>query len=112
MQIDTSTFLTKYSAQFQMAAGHFENPKPVKSEVEPVVEAAQSESGELVKLKQILAEDNITLKFSRDDKTKSIVVELVDDRTGESIRQIPSTVSLKLAAHFVTMQGHFVDEIE
>jgi flagellar protein FlaG len=64
------------------------------------------------KLQNIMAEHNMTLKFSQDKDTKEIVVELVDDKTGEAIRQIPSQVSLKLAAIFVKMQGQFVDKTE
>jgi len=64
------------------------------------------------RLKETLAENDITLKFSRDENTKAIVVEMVNARTGESIRQIPSTVSLRLAAHFVRLQGQFIDTNE
>jgi flagellar protein FlaG len=64
------------------------------------------------KLKNVMAEHNVTLKFSQDKDTKEIVVELVDDKTGEAIRQIPSQISLKLAAIFVKMQGQFVDKQE
>jgi uncharacterized FlaG/YvyC family protein len=66
----------------------------------------------LRKLKETLAENNITLKFSRDESTRAIIVELVDGQTGEAIRQIPSTVSLRLAAHFVKLQGQFIDTQE
>lgn len=66
----------------------------------------------LSRLKEVLAESNITLKFRRDEETKAMVVELVDDKTGEAIRQIPSEISLKLTAVFVKMQGQFIDKKE
>lgn len=76
----------------------------------PNTEVERSENIE--KLQNVMAEHDLTLKFSQDQETKAIVVELVDEKTGEAIRQIPSQVSLKLAAVFVKMQGQFVDKTE
>ncbi len=63
----------------------------------------------LEKIRSILAEVHISLKFSRDSTTNSLVVQVVDEKTGEAIRQFPSEVSLKLAAHFVKLQGNFIN---
>jgi len=73
-------------------------------ETEPV----QNES--LKNLKNSLGEHNITLKFRQDEETKQLVVELVNNITGESIRQIPTEVSLKLSRMSVKLQGQFVDD--
>ena len=87
-------------------------PKEPKVKIEPlenpVEKTEQSENFE--KLKTVLAENNITLKFSQDAETKALVVKLVDSQTGEAIRQMPTEISLKLAADFVKMQGQFVDQ--
>lgn len=93
--------------------------KPVEKTVSkakvPAVESPAvpgNKAENLAKINEVLAESNLTLKFRRDDDTKQLVVELVDDKTGEAIRQIPSQISLKLAAAFVKMQGQFVDTTE
>ena len=66
------------------------------------------DSQELAKLEKTLAQHNISLKFSRDEATNHIVVQLID-QNGEAIRQFPTKVSLSLAATFQKLQGVFLD---
>lgn len=70
----------------------------------------QIKTEELKNLHQALERENINLKFSRDAETKQLVIELVDSKTGDAIRQIPSEVSLRLSAAFAKLNGQFVDE--
>ena len=96
------------------------NQKPTEVESEKKVQKPTTESTKikvdktenLEKMKEVLAENNISLKFRQDVDTKELVVELVDDKTGEAIRQMPSEISLKLAAQFVKLQGQFIDKTE
>ena len=46
---------------------------------------------------------NRSLHFSIDEGTERIVVKVVDDSTGETVRQIPPEEILRLAAHFKEM---------
>lgn len=55
-------------------------------------------------------ETKTNLNFKRDDQTNQLVVELVDHSTGEVVRQIPTEVSLKLAAIFARTQGNLLDK--
>lgn len=55
-------------------------------------------------------ETKTNLNFKRDDQTNQLVVELVDHNTGEVVRQIPTEVSLKLAAIFARTQGSLLDK--
>ena len=55
-------------------------------------------------------QSNTSLKFSRDSQTSELVVELVNNETGESLRQTPSEVSLKLSAIYESLQGTLVDK--
>ena len=80
-----------------------------KAKTKPL-ESAPFQDENLKNLQNTLAEHNITLKFREDEKTKQLVVELVDNKTGESIRQFPSEVSLKLSAMAIKVQGQFVDD--
>lgn len=61
-------------------------------------------------LQSILSQHNISMKFSQNEQTNEVVVQLVDERTGEAIRQIPNEVSLKLAAANIKLQGWIFDE--
>lgn len=110
MQVNTAAFLKEQDLPFQRIAPYFDaaqrRGEPGKSGASAV------DTKNLDKLKSTLAEHNITLKFSRDETTGAVVVEMVDNRTGEAIRQIPSTVSLTLAAHFIKLRGQFIDEKE
>ena len=47
----------------------------------------------------------ISLNFSRDEETGAVVVRLMEEGTGEMIRQIPSEAALKLATAFGKLQG-------
>jgi flagellar protein FlaG len=88
-----------------------ENARAAKDERTPVKTAERPEkpAENLEKLRTALGEHNISLKYRRDTQTDALVVEMVDEKTGEAVRQIPSEVSLKLAAEFIKLQGQFVD---
>ena len=67
-------------------------------------------SEKIAELQTILAQHDISMKFSTNEQTREVVVQLVDDKTGETIRQIPNEVSLKLAAANIRLQGWIFDE--
>lgn len=91
-----------------------ETPPPAQTK--PETKAAETEkpredqTENLAKLKEALAAHDISLQYSRDTDTNRLVVKMVDEKTGEAVRQIPSEVSLKLAAEFIKLQGVFVDK--
>lgn len=64
------------------------------------------------KIAALRSEGGVTLKFVKDNISNQIVIEMVDSETGEAIRQIPSKVSLKLAAYFGNLRGRFVNEFK
>ena len=96
--------------QFTDKSEHIQ-PKPAedRSTENSSTEKQPSQPEKLAKLQNVLSENNISLKFRQDDKTHAVIVELVDSQTGEAIRQIPTEVSIKLAAAFTKLQGQFVD---
>jgi flagellar protein FlaG len=51
----------------------------------------------------------IALKFSRDQDTGTIVIQMVDQKTGEVLRQLPSEVTLHLTAALGKLQGQIFD---
>jgi flagellar protein FlaG len=74
-----------------------EAPEAAASKKEPVsqskldvaVESA-NEIGQMLKR---------TLKFSIDDRTERVVVKIVDEESGEVVRQVPPQEMLRIAAH-------------
>ncbi|MCD9184970.1 MAG: flagellar protein FlaG [Pyrinomonadaceae bacterium] len=114
MQVNTANPITEFSSPVRQNAEKIAENKPQDEQPKVNVKIENEENApkeeNLQKLKDVFSESNITLKYSRDDETKALVVEMVDGTTGEAVLQIPSEVSLKLAALFVKTQGQFVDE--
>ncbi len=96
IEVSDATFLPGQTRTQQKAAD--DTPKrSVKSE-------------RLAEVQTVLAESNISMKFTSSEQTSGIVVQLVDETTGETIIQIPNEVSLKLAAVNIKLSGLIVDE--
>lgn len=89
---------------------NFDKKEPPKPKEINNFEEKDTQTEKLTKLKNLLAEHNINLEFSRDEATNELVIKMVDDKTGEAIRQFPSEVSLKLAAAYSKIQGQFLDQ--
>jgi uncharacterized FlaG/YvyC family protein len=70
----------------------------------------QIRGAKLAEFQSILTQHDISMNFSTNEQTNDVVVKLVDVKTGETIRQIPNEVSLKLAAANIKLQGLMVDE--
>lgn len=86
-------------------------PEPAEKQVAEISTDVESKTDEEIsKLQSVLAENNISLDFSRDERTNQIIVKLINDETGEQLRQLPSEVSLKLSAVYAKLQGQFVDK--
>ena len=99
--VEQTTAITPYKEKT-------ETPPPVRNDQKP--KETFSERDNLQILKNVLAEKDISLKFRRDDRTGQLIVEIIDDKTGDAIRQIPSEVSLKLSEVFAKVQGRFIDQ--
>jgi flagellar protein FlaG len=52
---------------------------------------------------------DISLKFSRDEDTGSIVIQMVNQQSGETLQQIPSEATLRIAAELGKLQGLFLN---
>ncbi|MCT4611983.1 MAG: flagellar protein FlaG [Clostridia bacterium] len=91
--------------------------KAVKVEREPVKEEKAKEGiSEKVLIeaiekanKKILGSKR-ELEFSVHDKTKEVMVKVVDTDTKEIVREIPSEKLLDMVAHMMELAGIFVDE--
>jgi uncharacterized FlaG/YvyC family protein len=81
-----------------------------KSEAADNIPKQNAKSERIAGLQTILSEHDISMKISTNEPTNDIVVRLVDQKTGETIRQIPNEVSLKLAAANIKLQGLMIDE--
>lgn len=108
MQVNSINSSVDYNSAFPQTA-----EKPAAQTKQPDISPAGKEPEkpeELSKLQNVLEENNVSLNFSRDEKSGEIVVKLVDSATGEAIRQLPTEVSLKLSAANTKLQGQFIDK--
>ncbi len=56
-------------------------------------------------LKEAIEPFNISLKFSRDADSGTMILQMIDQSTGETLRQIPDSLSLQLSATLGKLQG-------
>lgn len=109
---------------------HFESQyKPMKSSVEGVKKVGKTEvdgemdqqiknnfpkEQELIKAieesNKDLKLDNSRLQFSIHDKTKQIVVKVIDEATDEVMREFPSEKILDMVASMMERTGVFLDK--
>jgi flagellar protein FlaG len=61
-------------------------------------------------IQDVVSEENISLKFSRDEQTGAMVMELVDQQSGEPVLQIPSVAQLRLAEVLGKLQGNIFNQ--
>ncbi len=69
-----------------------------------------AQSKEVRDLHQTLAKHQISLSFVLDNQSNQVIVRLIDEQTGEAIRQTPTEVSLKLAAVNASIAGQFINK--
>ncbi|MER3427127.1 MAG: flagellar biosynthesis protein FlaG [Pyrinomonas sp.] len=79
-------------------------------------DAAQAEDRgvserDLRKISDVLQPFQIALKFSRDEETGAIVVRVIDERSGETLRQIPPEALLRLSAALGKLQGQIFNRL-
>ncbi len=111
MQINPVNQTTDFNLPSRNGAEKSEHPAADNRQKEPLKETRdQVEIKEAVSVKVASVKQNTSLKFSRDRDTNELVVELVNNQTGESLRQTPSDVSLKLSAIYAGLQGKLVNK--
>ncbi|NNE65145.1 MAG: flagellar protein FlaG [Pyrinomonadaceae bacterium] len=107
MQINPLTHPPEASGKIESRAGGASKINNESNRSLPSQERQSDSSARLKQLKSALAEYDITLNYRHDDASNRLVITMVDDTTGEAIRQIPNEVSLKLSAQ---IQGQFLDQ--
>lgn len=104
--LSVTTGLEKVAAR-SGSAGHeaeAEVPKAAQAAGQPEVEAA------IRSIEDAVREKNISLTFSRDEQTGTMVMELVDQHTGEPVLQIPSEAQLRLVEVLGKLQGNIINQ--
>ena len=77
-------------------------PEPVQNQFGVRVEEIDQTLSNLAKAVEPF---DIALKFSKDQETGAIVVEMISQSTGETLQQIPNAAMLHVAAVLGKLQG-------
>ena len=84
-------------------------PTPPPKRVKQGGEESKGYEKEVIEIHRVLQEnlkiDNSKLNFSVDKETRTIVVRVIDDKTGEVIREIPPSEILAIAKEMEKLQG-------
>lgn len=62
------------------------------------------------KLAEAIQPFDIALKFSKDHETGAIVIEMINQTTGETLQQIPNAAMLRVSAVLGKLQGQIFNE--
>ena len=65
----------------------------------------------LNKIKELTEDGMYSVRFEQDEKFGSLVVKVVDSKTNEVIRQVPSEELLGLRERLTEFQGNLIDTI-
>jgi uncharacterized FlaG/YvyC family protein len=75
----------------------------------PSVQAPEVDEN-ISKLAEAIQPFDIALKFSKDHETGAIVIEMIDQTTGETLQQIPNAAMLRVSAVLGKLQGQIFNE--
>jgi uncharacterized FlaG/YvyC family protein len=87
----------------------YENTQPKKTlREEPL--SADKVRKETEEMNDLMKSMGRSITFNVDDETDTIVVKVVDDKTGKVVREIPPESVLKLKERLSEMSGLFLEE--
>lgn len=73
------------------------------------IPSAQATEKAFSEVEQAIEPYNISLKFTRDAETGTIVVQMIDDTSGETLQQFPNAAQLQVAANLTKLQGKIIN---
>jgi flagellar protein FlaG len=100
-----------YSREIDSKAARAEkavNDTPKAVDKKPVDDKALKSSVDVAN--KVLFKNNSHLKFEIHEKTKDIMVKIIDDNTGEVLKEIPPEKMLDMVAKMWEVMGIIVDE--
>lgn len=83
--------------------------KPKSMEQASAIAESEVKAADIEQLREVLAQSDISLNFRRDEETGRVVVEMINNATGDPVLQIPDEVSLRLSEMFSKIQGQLFE---
>lgn len=72
---------------------------------EPAATARQDAEQSVRSLNEALNPFDVSLRFSQDDETGKVVIKVIDQKSGQTLQQIPNEAALHLSAVLGKLQG-------
>jgi flagellar protein FlaG len=89
-------------------------PSVIATSTKPVEKAPEEASKELAEAMEaveiMMSVRNRSVQFVKDESSGANIVKVIDDNTGEVIRQLPSEELLGFMRNLTKMLGNFLDE--
>lgn len=96
--------LTETSARTSAPEAHQQHPEaPQQTQLQDLAEAVKN-------VNEFVLPINNQLRFSMDEESDTMVVKVIDQKTKEVIRQIPSEEMLAIAKALDTMKGLLIQQ--
>ena len=89
-------------------------PSVIATDTKPAEKAPQETSKELAEAMEaveiMMSVRNRSVQFVKDESSGANIVKVIDDNTGEVIRQLPSEELIGFMRNLTKMLGNFLDE--
>jgi flagellar protein FlaG len=72
---------------------------------DPAANARQDAEQSVRSVNEAIKGFDVSLKFSRDDETGKMVIEVIDQKSGQTLQQFPNEATLHLSAALGKLQG-------
>ena len=86
------------------------NKSSVEREKPDIKVARKDLDSSVNKANKIFYKNNTHLQFKIHDATKDVIVKIIDDETGETLKEIPSEKFVDMMSKICEVAGIFVDE--
>ncbi len=107
--MDTSQKVASFISGQKLSAETTSKPTPAPKRVKQEGEESKEYDKEVREIHRVLQEnlkiDNFKLNFSVDKETRTVVVRVIDEETGEVIREIPPPELLAIAQELEKLKG-------
>ena len=94
----------------QRMLGPHQHPQPDHAAAANTKDRTEEIQKALGELNQAIEPFSISLKFSRDEATGKIVIQMIDNKSGTTLHQFPEEAMLQVSAILGKLQGKIFSE--
>lgn len=112
MRVELATFSGPATAKPSSGAETVDRDRKESTLQEPSQDEKKVSSEEILqKIKELTDNGNYSVRFELNEPTNQMVIQLLDARSGEQIRQIPPEELITVSQRLSDLRGNLVDTI-